>query len=79
MKQEKSKFIVIFSFLLLFSAFCLIGTAKLASKQLLHSLSKRDTSDINNNKTLCKHPTINEFPNDFIPFEIFKYPGILIY
>ncbi len=94
MKQEnKSKFLIIFSFLLLFSAFCLIGTAKLASKQLLHSLSKRDNYNYsddyvvdnneaadnifdNSNETVCKNPTINEFPKDFISFEIYKYPGI---
>jgi hypothetical protein len=91
-KENKSKLLIIFSFLLLFSAFCLIGTAKLASKQLLHSLSKRDNYNYsddyvednneiynifdNSNQTICKNPTINEFPKDFISFEIYKYPGI---
>ena len=91
-KENKSKLLIIFSFLLLFSAFCLIGTAKLASKQLLHSLSKRDNYNYsddyvednneiynifdNINQTICKNLTINEFPKDFISFEIYKYPGI---
>jgi hypothetical protein len=31
------------------------------------------------NAQLCTLPSINEFPNDFLPFKEFRYPSILIF
>ena len=77
MKKEESELIRTVSLLVIFGAFCLLGTVKLASKQLLdHKFNQQSRIEqIDTNVSLCKQPTINEFPNDFIPFETFKYPG----
>ncbi len=57
----------------IFSSFLILGSVKLAGRQLVHQFHKRDISEVEstNSSFQCKHPTINEFPQDFVSFEDF--------
>lgn len=79
MRKDDSKLIRTVSLIVILGSFCLIGTAKLAAKQLVQNARIKREAELHreNHTQICKHPTINEFPDDFLSFEKVKYPGEL--
>lgn len=78
-------------FLALFGACSVIGLVKyLVKKEIVEPIysfqgikrnqiifeEKSVTKEPNSSFTICKEPTINEFPQDFIPFKDFKYASM---
>ena len=74
-KQEENRLKRFVCLIVIFSSFLILGSVKLAGRQLVHQLHKRDTSVTKsmNSSLQCRHPTINEFPQDFVPFEDFTF------
>jgi hypothetical protein len=72
-KQEENRLKRFVCLIVIITSFLILGSVKLAGRQLVHQLHKRDTSvtKSTNSSLQCKHPTINEFPHDFVPFEDF--------